>query len=174
MKIAVTGHRPNKLKGYWKPNSNCVSSIENEMIKVLEFYNPSKLISGMALGIDTIWAELSIKKGIDLIAAIPCKGQHVKWSNDCIDVYHKILDSNLTQKYYVSEKGYDNKCMNIRNEWMVDECDLLLSFWDGSSGGTSNCVRYARKVNVPTLILDPNNLGEINFIKVVPNFSIFE
>jgi uncharacterized phage-like protein YoqJ len=31
-----------------------------------------------------------------------------------------------------------------RNEWMVDHCDLLIAVWDGSEGGTANCVRYAR------------------------------
>ena len=28
-------------------------------------------------------------------------------------------------------------------------CDLVLAFWDGSSGGTGNCVRYAGKVGKP-------------------------
>ena len=29
---------------------------------------------------------------------------------------------------------------------MVDLSDMVAAFWDGSSGGTGNCVRYALKV----------------------------
>ena len=33
-----------------------------------------------------------------------------------------------------------------RNEFMVDAADVLAAFFDGSPGGTANCVRYANKV----------------------------
>ena len=26
---------------------------------------------------------------------------------------------------------------------MVDHSDLVLAYWDGSSGGTKNCIKYA-------------------------------
>ncbi|WP_188052008.1 hypothetical protein [Azospirillum sp. Sh1] len=39
--------------------------------------------------------------------------------------------------------------MNTRNEWMVDHSDRLLALWDGSQGGTANCVRYARGLGRP-------------------------
>ena len=33
-----------------------------------------------------------------------------------------------------------------RNEFMVDAADVLAAFFDGSQGGTANCVRYAQRV----------------------------
>ena len=33
--------------------------------------------------------------------------------------------------------------MQKRNEEMVDRCDLLIGVWDGSKGGTYNCINYA-------------------------------
>jgi uncharacterized phage-like protein YoqJ len=33
-----------------------------------------------------------------------------------------------------------------RNEFMVDAADVLAAFFDGSPGGTANCVLYASKV----------------------------
>ena len=33
--------------------------------------------------------------------------------------------------------------MQARNEWMTDNCDLLLTLYDGSASGTGNCIRYA-------------------------------
>lgn len=36
---------------------------------------------------------------------------------------------------------------------MVDDCDSLLALWDGSSGGTKNCLDYARKKGKPYINL---------------------
>jgi uncharacterized phage-like protein YoqJ len=46
--------------------------------------------------------------------------------------------------------------MQVRNEWMVDHCNDLLAVWDGSDGGTGNCVRYAQR------ILEPSKLHRVN------------
>jgi uncharacterized phage-like protein YoqJ len=42
-----------------------------------------------------------------------------------------------------------NRAMQRRNEWMVDRADKLVALWDGSWGGTFNCIEYARKKGVP-------------------------
>jgi hypothetical protein len=39
--------------------------------------------------------------------------------------------------------------MQIRNEWMVDHCTHVAALWDGSPGGTGNCIRYVRKIGRP-------------------------
>lgn len=31
--------------------------------------------------------------------------------------------------------------------WMVEYSDAVLALWDGTTGGTGNCVEYARRVN---------------------------
>jgi uncharacterized phage-like protein YoqJ len=49
--------------------------------------------------------------------------------------------------------------MQDRNIWMVDHCDALIAVWDGTSGGTANCVRYAQKVGKPIVFIDPYDLG---------------
>lgn len=37
----------------------------------------------------------------------------------------------------------------LRNQYMVDSAGLVIACWDGSNGGTRNCIRYAEKVGVP-------------------------
>jgi uncharacterized phage-like protein YoqJ len=39
--------------------------------------------------------------------------------------------------------------MQKRNEYIVDNSSLLLSLWDGTSGGTKNCLDYAKKKEIP-------------------------
>lgn len=35
--------------------------------------------------------------------------------------------------------------MHNRNQFMVNQSKFVIAVWDGSSGGTSNCVNYAKK-----------------------------
>jgi len=143
MIIAGTGHRPDKLGGY-------SSDINLKLIDVvgpwLEKNKPKKVISGMALGFDSALAEAALYLHIPLIVAIPFFGQETKWPKESQTKYNDIL-SNAVDKIYVCDQGYAPWKMQIRNEWMVDHCDILLALWNGSSGGTSNCIEYAKKKN---------------------------
>ena len=62
-------------------------------------------------------------------------------------------------KHIVSPGEYAAFKMQVRNEWMVDQLnpatDLLLAAWDGSPGGTGNCVKYATGKGVGINRLDP-------------------
>lgn len=59
---------------------------------------------------------------------------------------------------YVTDAPYTRTCMQMRNQWMVDHCDALVAIWDGSSGGTENCVNYAKDQGVPMVRIDPKKL----------------
>ena len=45
----------------------------------------------------------------------------------------------------MSDEEYKPWLMQKRNEYMVDLADKVIAVWDGSKGGTGNCVRYAEK-----------------------------
>jgi O-acetyl-ADP-ribose deacetylase (regulator of RNase III) len=53
---------------------------------------------------------------------------------------------DYAEKTSVLAAAYDVSIYQRRNERMVDLSDMVVAFWDGSSGGTGNCVRYAQKV----------------------------
>jgi len=38
---------------------------------------------------------------------------------------------------------------------MVDHSDVLMAMWDGSSGGTKNCYKYAKDKNKRIIRIDP-------------------
>lgn len=140
--VAGTGHRPNKLGGY-------SVKVESRLIYLAESYlsenKPDFVISGMALGWDLALAEASIRQSIPFIAAVPFKGQESVWPKKSRDLYNEILNQ-AKDVVYVSDPGYSSYKMQIRNKWMVDKCNILLALWDGSEGGTGNCVRYANEV----------------------------
>jgi uncharacterized phage-like protein YoqJ len=144
MIIAGSGHRPSKLGGYNLPNP-IYCYVCQQIEKVLLELKPEKVISGMCIGYDQYLANIAIKLKIPLLAAIPFEGQEKKWTTSYQRIYNKLL-SKASEIVIVSPPGYSAEKMQIRNEFMVDRCDILLACWDRSAGGTGNCVKYAQSV----------------------------
>jgi uncharacterized phage-like protein YoqJ len=132
--------------------------------------NPVEVISGMALGVDTLGAEIALGMGIPLIAAVPFKGQESNWPPASIKKYNSILE-RASEVHVVTEDGYyAAHLFQKRNEWMVDRADLVCAVWRGKSGGTANCVNYAMRQHVPVWRIDPNTrmAGRYNGLETVP------
>lgn len=146
MRIAVTGHRPNKLGNEYDGVGPISEMIKGHLQIIIDEHKHLKptLITGMALGVDMLWAELAIANKLKFIAAIPCQQQYAVWPQRSKERWMRITDHPLCEKYYVSVGPYTPAKMQIRNEWMVNNCDLLVAVWDGTDGGTFNCMEYAR------------------------------
>lgn len=158
-----TGHRPDKLNGY-NPNENLeiIRSLREIIIDHIENKNVETFVSGMALGIDTWAARIVLKlkdtyPNIKLISAVPCAKQYSRWRNDDKIIWQNIID-RADDVHYVSNAPYTNWCMQVRNEYMVNTSDYVIAVWDGSNGGTGNCVKYAKNKNVEITQLHPKTL----------------
>lgn len=116
----------------------------------------------MALGVDQDFAYVCVELAIPFTAAIPFVGQESRWTEDSQRFYYELLVA-ADDVIVVSPGGYASWKMQVRNEWMVDHCDLLIAVWDGTSGGTRNCVSYATKVGRTIRRIDPYDFhkGEI-------------
>jgi len=141
MIIGFSGHRhidANKL--------NCITaSIKNILISL----KPKKAISGMALGLDTIAAEICIELKIPFIAAVPFLGQEVLWSKEDKEKYRDLLDQ-AEDVVIVSPGAYSAWKLHKRNEYIVDNSDQMLVYYDGrSGGGTKSFINYCTKKNKP-------------------------
>lgn len=168
--LTVTGHRPNKI-------SNQLYNIESDLSKIyIQFFknyimdicekHPCRTIhcrSGMALGIDTLFAVavLSLRKykfPVELECCIPCANHSSMWQQSSVDVYNLIVKF-ADQVTFVSNKPYNNHCMQDRNVYMVNQANLVLAVWDKTSGGTANCVRYAKSLGKHIDIVAPNEIA---------------
>jgi len=141
--VAGTGHRPNKLGGYGPKAFERLLALATEVLGELK---PTRVISGMALGWDQALAQAAVSLGIPLVAAVPFDGQEAAWPEASQHVYRELL-ARATEVIVVCPGGYSARSMQRRNEWMVAHSDLLLALWDGTSGGTGNCIRHARRVD---------------------------
>lgn len=160
MKICVTGHRPNKMYGYDINDARWIALKEKFKTLLVE-NNCDEAITGMALGVDTVFAlaVLELKDegyNIKLHCAIPCNNHSCNWIKESVDLYNDILSKADTVKL-VSNKEYSPWLMQVRNEYMVDLADKVIAVWDGTKGGTANCVHYARKSGKDVIRIYPAN-----------------
>lgn len=111
----------------------------------------------MALGVDTLAAEVCLENNIPLVAAIPFKGQENIWPKESREKYYSILEQ-CEYVEYICDPGYAPWKMNRRNEWMVDHSNKLIAVFDGSKGGTFNCIQYALKKKKEIVYIDPKEI----------------
>ena len=141
MKLAITGHRPERLKGQEK-------MIKQWAVEQLTRLQPSVIYDGMAQGTDQIVATAAKELGIPIICcyAFPKKSYHPteEW----------IMENNLT---FFTKLTYSKDAYIIRDKYMVDCADALLCVWDGvGSGGTFFTRNYALQKN--KMIIDYGGL----------------
>lgn len=157
--IMVTGHRPDKLPGGYNLESPHNIALRNLFINILEKTQPTSCITGMALGVDQIFALAVLKHKekfpeCKLIAAVPCPEQSDIWKNQATVALYKDILSKCDYVKMVSPK-YDNMCMKVRNLWMIKNCTSAIAIYDGSPGGTSHAVNQLKTAKIPTLIINP-------------------
>lgn len=158
--VCATGHRPNALPwGYTNPIS-VINKMEIWIKKVCDFSGKKiHVLSGTALGIDTLWAIAAIRcrdggYQVTLESAMPCENQGSKWPLKSREILRRILDKS--DVVTLVNKKYSYRCMQERNEYMVNKSDLVVAFWNGQRhGGTYNCIQYAICKNKYVLYVDP-------------------
>lgn len=157
-KICVTGHRPNKLYGY-DINNKDWQRLKRIFKKLLLENNCSDAMTGMALGVDTVFALAVLESkeeghDIKLHCAIPCKNHPCKWPKESQKQYYDIL-AKADAIHQVSDEPYRPNLMQKRNEYMVNYADIVIAVWDGSNSGTGNCVCYAQKQKKHVIFVHP-------------------
>lgn len=170
-----TGHRPDKLGG-------CYSLKHPEAIKIMEKLTPileqlineegiNRFVSGGAIGFDQIafWTVQKLKNtysDLKNVVAVPFKNQACKWSDkETLHWYDKMLQVS-DEVIYVDELPkyevvgvpigeYHVTKMQKRNEFMVDQSRIMVACWDGTKGGTGNCVNYISKESKTLFQMNP-------------------
>ena len=180
MNICFTGHRPNKLGGYdWNTpkNKQIINKLRATIVSVIAHnINESNFhfIVGGALGIDqmafNICDELRhLLSDITIEVAVPFQDQPNAWFNQLdktryfkqLQFANKVTYVDSLKKYQATKipiGKYNPYKLQIRNEYMVDNSDLVIAIWDGSKSGTKNCIDYAKGLNKKIVIINPNEI----------------
>ena len=168
-KCCFTGYRPNKFRFQLEANTKDSIDFDNALFETLldlTANGVNTFYCGMAMGFDIIAAEtvLYIKKikpklDIKLICAVPFINQSSSFSPSWKDRYDKVLAS--ADKTVLVSDVYYKGCYFARNKYMVDSSDIVLTYFDGKSGGTKNTLDYAQKIGRKIINLaEPSPLRE--------------
>ena len=130
MKLAVTGHRPERLKGQEK----MIAEWAETELKRLQ---PSVIYVGMARGADQIIATVAKRMNIPIICCFPFPSI-AYWKTP---TEQWIMENN---RVICISPHYSKKSYWLRDKYMIDNADKLLCVWDGvGSGGTFITRNYA-------------------------------
>lgn len=153
MRVALTGHRPERLGLPENEADDAWEKIEEWIVKQLfKMYEVCYLerenldtYCGMASGSEFAFGKVAmLVKVYEIIplrlhCVLPCKDYNS--SHALYDDMKKYADEwiELSDEFY---KG----CENARDQYMVDHCDVLLAIWDGKkSGGVWSTICKAQK-----------------------------
>lgn len=165
---SLGGHRPKELGGFetnfnGKENANYDKDFDEEILaEMVAAINRAKdkfpghevrVITGMALGADQLWARAASIAKVKYYAFIPCYRHESRWTK-VQQAKYRILCALAEGVIYTTKGAYDNLCMQVRNEHMVDYSNATVFVWNGkTSGGTWNCMVYAAKVKQPKVMI---------------------
>lgn len=137
---AFTGHR--NLK-----DTDFDELLLERVVENLVKNGTKRFLCGMAVGFDLKAAQtvIALKRryDIELVACLPCENQAERYSEENKRLYESILEK--CDETVILEKEYKSGCMHKRDRYLVDNCDILVSFLRKSSGGTYYTVNYAKK-----------------------------
>lgn len=153
MIVAVTGHRPPKLGGYYIPNA-VYDAVRAGLLRKFHELQPTVVLTGMALGTDQWAAEICYANGIPFDAIVPFHGFENTWPDASKAQYHRLLTRARNVHTVTNTSTYSSGLLQRRNQWLVDHSAMLLGVWNGSSGGTANCISYARGRSKPIVLVD--------------------
>ena len=150
MKIALTGHRPQRLFGEDLENENW-TKIRKWLKETLIENNCSLAISGMAAGSDMLFA-LAVKdlkeqgENIKLELAFPCHGYGRKSSYNKYLQWRQEIIQSADKKTFIHEK-WCKTADDDRDKYMVENCDILIAIFDGNNvGGVYHTIQHAKRL----------------------------
>ena len=152
MKIAFTGHRKQLWNNLKTEEFNFVTKLSAYLSNITE---PYTFIVGGCPGIDHIAANyaLSHKIPYDLYVPFPLL-VHAKtkgWSKE--DGYNLLNQHKYCQNKRIASETFDVEAYYTRDKWMVEDCDLLISWYYKPHSGSGKTVAYAESIGKPVVKL---------------------
>lgn len=159
--VSFTGYRLDKLLTL-SDDINFIQQINDALISsITQLIEQGYItfLTGMSDGFDLMAAQSVLKlktsyPQIQLIAAIPFVNQEVKYSPQDKKLYKEVLslvDNSVTFADHFSKGAYF-----LRNNFLVDNSSVLVTYFTGLKGGTKYTYDRASKTGLRIINLAPN------------------
>lgn len=148
---SFTGPRPEKLID----NIDDIKANLEISIRQAAGQGYKNFITGMSRGFDLIAAETVIELmeelDIKLVCAIPYLDQDSLWTVADKQTYHNIVTKS-TYSICMSQK-FVRGIYHTRNRFMIDNSELIITYYNNTQGGTKYTLDYAKTQNKPIINL---------------------
>ena len=154
--VSFTGYRTSKILSS-SPIPNLLEQIKGDIyLTISQLYKEgyNTFLTGMSEGFDLIAAKavLELKKSspdINLIAVIPFEGQDSGYSPKDKASYNYICN-NADSVVYTSQ-DYFKEAFFKRNDYLLDNCGVVVCYYNGQRGGTMYTYNRAKKRELPII-----------------------
>jgi hypothetical protein len=163
--VMVTGHRPQHLTpadADWIPEQ-----LDQITVKLRDQYGTTHGITGMALGVDTWWAESLHLAEIPYTAHIPFPQQPDPWREynpEAVAVWERLRALAANETVYGDLDGLTGDArkrravalLHKRNAGMVAAASAVVAVWQPSKreGGTYAALKLAHQRGMPVVLVD--------------------
>ncbi|MBQ2248360.1 MAG: DUF1273 family protein [Tidjanibacter sp.] len=152
MRVSFTGHRPEKIDG-WSAHPERVereirAALADHILRVAR-EGATTFLSGMAPGVD-LWAADEVLRlraegllggEVRLIAAVPYPNFCKSFAPQERGLYDSVV-ARADEVVYLCDR-YRHGCFAERNNYLVDNAETLIAYYEGSKGGTQYTLRRA-------------------------------
>jgi len=163
--FSATGHRPPKLGGYapCEKHRAIRRHMRDTLLRLKAEHGDVTIYSGGANGIDQFWMEVGHHLEIPVVAILPFPSFDKLWPvsgrkhlrnllDKCVEVRYTHSDAEITDKSSAIQAMLD------RDIDLVNACDELVAYWNGTKGGTAHTVGFAQKAGKPINIFNPETI----------------
>lgn len=172
-----TGHRPKRIP--WLADSEDYRTLRlketlESLINGLSIYGVDRYITGNAKGFDTIAAEAVLDSNDYLKTSKMWDGVPKEWQPAKLEIAIPFeghnggdprienLQKQASIAHVVSSQSSHTHAFRERNEYMVDNADIVVAFFDNreqdtnvEKSGTFNTISYAKKQLKTIILLNP-------------------
>lgn len=152
LNIGITGHQD--FEGI-----SDTSWLEQELLnRIAKLKDIRSGYSSLAIGADTLFAEILVLMEISLITVIPCKNYDSTFSELDRDHYHFLLNES-NEKILMDFPHPDEEAFFAAGKYIAEHSDVLFALWDGMPakgfGGTGDVFEYALKRKTTIVHINP-------------------
>lgn len=153
MRVGISGHQRLRDPGGWP-------WVQQEMRNYLASQLPTVVgVSSLAIGADTMFAEIVLGIGGSLEVIVPFSDYEDKFAEGHDRRVYRSLLGQAARVETLQRNGSDEEAYYAAGERVADLSDLLILVWDGKPavglGGTADIAKYARHSQKAIIHLNP-------------------